>query len=54
MNSFIRWGFFLDPQFFLWMTHPAKWWQFWYPGSGFAGGSIVALIICVGLAQWFL
>jgi len=32
-DKFIRWG-----------NHLAKWYQFWYPQSGFVGGGIIFLL----------
>ena len=40
-----------------WGSHPAKWYQFWYPQSGSAGGAIcfgifVLLYILLKEAIW--
>lgn len=36
-----------------WLAHPAEWWQFWYPQSGWSGGLIIAyaLMLCWLVAE---
>lgn len=30
-----------------WIARPARWWQFWLPQSGIAGGAIIGAIMTV-------
>ncbi len=30
-----------------WLTHPAEWWEFWYPQSGYAGGGMIGAAIFI-------
>lgn len=38
-----------------WLYHPAEWWEFWYPQSGYKGGGMIgaamfiAALLLVGL-----
>ena len=34
-----------------WVNTPAKWYQFWLPGSGFLGGTFVVLVVLA--IVWF-
>lgn len=36
-----------------WLKHPAKWYEFWYPQSGFVGGLLAFAILYSGLSIWF-
>ena len=37
-----------------WALHPAHWWQFWLPQSGFIGGCIFGLTVGTLLFGLFL
>jgi len=39
MNKYIKY----------WWFREAKWWQFWYPQSGFCGGFILGCVVVVVL-----
>jgi hypothetical protein len=39
--------------FLYWWFRPARWWQFWWPGSGLPGGFIFAAVALAILGTIF-
>lgn len=36
-------------RFLCWVRHPAPWYAFWYPSSGFLGGVLLSAVIYASL-----